>query len=369
MSAPLTFKVERSAFSEIRIGPGVAMEPPPSSRFRHAVFIVDNVVAARQRRRVETITSRWARQSTVLYLDAGEKIKTPQAALHLFRKLEMVNLVRGDALIAVGGGTITDLVAFVAQLFMRGLPLVLMPTTLLAQVDAAIGGKNGLNLGEKKNRIGSFYYPCYVLCDTNFLGTLPKRQMLSGLAEIIKVQSIIDCMHIGRLATWDARRPGLHVEGLPDLVARSVKAKIRLLARDPCENSQERLLNFGHSLAHAIEEMSGFRLTHGEAVLLSMLCEAKIGCLAGKCSDGTFRGFREVVVRTMSPTSRRFVADAERLKHAFLETRRLRGGHDHLVVLGDSGLAGFISDVDESLVVTAWNEVMENKGRDLPYEK
>ena len=358
MSESITMRVDRSALSEILIGEGIASKPPMPEPFRRALVVVDEAVAGLHAARVDAIASSCAVESRVLLLEAGEETKTVQRAQWLLEACDAFGLMRNDALIAVGGGTITDVTAFTAQMYLRGIPLVLMPTSLLAQVDAAIGGKNCLNLDSHKNRLGSFYHPRWVVCDTAFLTTLPLRHVLSGLAEVVKVHAVTGHRAMADQATWDKTRPDCGVGTWPDLVARSARAKVDLLAPDPFEESQQRLLNFGHTFAHALEEMSAFELAHGEAVMLSMLCEIWIGRLAGICSEGTFEAFRGVVDRIMPQTCREFRADGEQIREALLATRQLRGGHDHLVVLQDTGRGGFLDDVPESLAVSAWEEMM-----------
>jgi 3-dehydroquinate synthase len=269
------------------------------------------------------------------------------------------NVTAKDYVIAIGGGTVTDLSAFVAQVLLRGVPLVLIPTTLLAQVDAAIGGKNGLNINGKKSRIGSFYFPELVICDFSFLSTLPERQIRSGIAEMIKVFAVSDVRSFMELAAPEGNLAFDDFARWGDLVMRSIQDKVKLLAEDPFENSPRRLLNFGHTFAHFLEEESNFALTHGEGVMLSMLCEAKMGQLAHFSTADVFEALFRVIAANMTDACREFSLRSERVAEAMTTIRQLRDGHDHLVVLPKLGAGTVVPDVPDTVAITAWDAVSQ----------
>ena len=186
---------------------------------------------------------------------------------------------------AIGGGTICDVVGVAAMLMRRSVPLVLVPTTLLAQVDAAVGGKNGINTRTTKNLIGHFYHPVVVACDQSFLPTLPSRQVVSGIAECIKVFAVADAYalatHVPRLSADAAAGVVGPLEPWRAAVCDAVRWKLRLLEEDPYERSSRRLLNYGHAFAHMFEERSNYRILHGEAVLFGMMIENEISVELG----------------------------------------------------------------------------------------
>jgi 3-dehydroquinate synthase len=327
---------------------------PPECRYTRAIVVLDEVVAALHTERLQRVFSALAREFQVIELQAGEASKTLDNAVRLINELIALNLTKTDCLLAVGGGTITDLTGFMAQLVYRGVPLILLPTTLLAQVDAAVGGKNGVNLNGKKNQIGGFYFPELVICDTSFLDTLPTRQIQSGMAEVIKVLGVRDTRAFFDLEAHQGLSLFVDQDRRNSLIARSIKAKVDLLATDPFEECPQRLLNFGHTFAHFIEEQSNFGLTHGEAVMLSMLCEVKMAHLAGFCTSDVFETLWNVIFANMSEECWDFDLPSNKFIEAILATRRLRGGHDHLVVLAGDGPASIVPDVSSALAVAAW---------------
>lgn len=206
----------------------------------------------------------------LLVIEAGEIHKTRQTKGWIEDQLFAMGCNRDTCLIAVGGGVVTDIVGFVAATYCRGLPLVLIPSSLLAMVDAAVGGKNGVNLPQGKNMVGTFYPPEAIYIDVSVLKHLPDKEIRNGLAEVIKAGLIADSELFKRLQHWNLG------EDLSELIAMSVKVKMDVVDRDPKEKGLRRILNFGHTIGHALESMQGYRLAHGEAVALGMLAEAHL---------------------------------------------------------------------------------------------
>ena len=195
---------------------------------------------------------------------AGEGSKCLAVYESLCRRMLADGFTRADGIVALGGGVAGDLAGFLAGTILRGVPLVQMPTTLLAQVDSSVGGKTGLDLPEGKNLIGCFYQPSLVLADTDCLGTLPRRQLSSGMAEVIKCGVIGDEEILRHLEA--AAKPDL-----PWLVERCCRYKAAVVARDERDGGPRRLLNFGHTFGHAMEALGGGRYTHGECVAAGMM--------------------------------------------------------------------------------------------------
>jgi 3-dehydroquinate synthetase len=188
---------------------------------------------------------------------------------------------RETVLVAVGGGVATDLAGFAAATCLRGLPLVLVPTTLVGQVDAAIGGKTALDLPDGKNLVGAFHWPVVTITDPRFLSTLPRREVRNGLAEMVKSALVGDP---GLLEDLDAEAPGLRAGTPPGpgAVERAARVKWAVVERDPFERGERRTLNLGHTAGHAIEAASGFRVRHGEAVAAGLGVAARVAVrLAG----------------------------------------------------------------------------------------
>lgn len=199
----------------------------------------------------------------------GEASKSLATYERLTRYLLEKNFTRGDLLVAIGGGVATDLVGFVAATFLRGIPFIAVPTTLLAMVDASVGGKTGLNFGHFKNQIGSFYFPQHVHIESKFIQTLEPRQLHSGLAEVIKYAFLSDANLYQMLQAKDQL-------AFETVIERSVKIKLDYVQEDPKDLGKRQCLNLGHTVGHAIEALSDYTLLHGEAVALGLvhMCRA-----------------------------------------------------------------------------------------------
>jgi 3-dehydroquinate synthase len=206
----------------------------------------------------------------LLTTPVGERAKTWAVVQRLARELLARGAHRRTPVIALGGGVVGDFSGFLASIFMRGQPFLQVPTTLLAMVDAAIGGKTAINLPEGKNLLGAFHQPLLVAIDPEFLRTLPRREWLNGLAEVLKAGFIWDPELLGRLEKARARLFKDQTE-LSDIIHAAAAIKARIVAADEREADQRRLLNFGHTIGHALEAASRYRLPHGQAVAFGML--------------------------------------------------------------------------------------------------
>ncbi len=213
-----------------------------------------------------------AQRTSWLTVAAGEAAKELATAERLWRRLLAAGGKRDSRIVALGGGSVGDLAGFVAGCFLRGIEYVQLPTTLLAQVDAAVGGKTAVNLPAAKNSVGLFHHPALVVADTRCLATLPARELRSGLAEVIKMAALLDLRLLRRLETDWEKLFGGDPEAWAPVVAAAVRAKATVVVADPAEAGERRLLNFGHTLGHALEAALGYRrLRHGEAVAYGML--------------------------------------------------------------------------------------------------
>jgi 5-deoxy-5-amino-3-dehydroquinate synthase len=207
-------------------------------------------------------------EHVVLTLGEGEATKNLETVEELCRRFAQYGLTRGDVVVAVGGGVVTDTAGFAAAVYHRGVPVVHVATTLLGQVDAAIGGKTGVNLPEGKNLVGAFWQPAAVLCDTEVLETLPPREYRSGLGEMAKYRFL--------------GAPDLLDLPLDERVAACVRIKAEVVASDEREGSRRAILNYGHTLAHALEIATAFELTHGESVAIGLVFAAELACRLGR---------------------------------------------------------------------------------------
>ncbi|BDC19725.1 3-dehydroquinate synthase [Acidianus sp. HS-5] len=220
-------------------------------------------------------------------IEDGEKAKDVSNVLDLVKTLYDHDFNRGDYVIAIGGGTVLDLVGFVSSIYMRGLNLINIPTTLLGMVDAAIGGKNGVNFGNAKNILGTFYQPSLIIVDLNFIKTLPEEEVRKGLAEVIKYALVLDKELYDYLAMNDKRVLEKDEDALEEIIYRSIKDKLEVVKEDEKETKGIRVvLNFGHTIGHAIEAGSNFTIPHGYAISVGMVCEAKIAEEMGYSEEG-----------------------------------------------------------------------------------
>jgi len=256
------------------LGPGLGRDLAPiltPCRFPPRLFLIsDTRVAGLYAATVEKSLAAQGFRPTTLTVAPGERSKTWAVVARLARELLAREAPRGTPLLALGGGVVGDLTGFLASIYMRGTPLVQIPTTLLAMVDAAIGGKTAINLPEGKNLLGTFHQPRLVVMDPEFLATLPLKERLNGLAEVLKAGFLGDRELLERLALV---RLGIFQDqpALTELIYRAAAFKAAVVAADVREADRRRLLNFGHTLGHGLEAASGFRLPHGRAVALGML--------------------------------------------------------------------------------------------------
>ncbi len=240
------------------------------------VFIIsDRRVARLYGNEVEGVLKEAGGRPALLVVPPGERAKSWPVVQRLAKELLAHGADRQTPLLALGGGVVGDLTGFLASIFLRGVPFVQVPTTLLAMVDAAIGGKTAINLPEGKNLLGTFHQPRLVLTDPEFLGTLPPKERLNGLAEILKHGFIRDP---DLLSGLEKARPRLFQdrEILSDVIYRAAAIKAEVVSADEREADQRRILNFGHTLGHALEAASRFRLSHGQAVAWGMLAALEL---------------------------------------------------------------------------------------------
>ena len=221
----------------------------------------------------------------VIGLPSGEKAKTRETVAYLVDALSELDCGRDTVLIGLGGGAATDLVGFVASIYMRGIPLVLVPTTLLAIVDAAIGGKSAIDTPYGKNIMGTFYPPKAIVSDLRMLDSLPEKEWLNGLAEIWKMGLIRD----GSIFEGGEREVGT--------ILKAIEGKIGIVEQDPTEQSIRRILNFGHTIGHGLEKGAEYQIAHGEAVALGSLVEAHLSAQLGYLAGSEFERIKAIYRR------------------------------------------------------------------------
>jgi 3-dehydroquinate synthase len=286
----------------------------------------------------------------------GEAAKEIAVAASVWSRLAAAGIGRTDAVVGVGGGAVTDLAGFVAATWLRGVRVVLVPTTLLGMTDAAVGGKTAINTPDGKNLVGAFYPPAGVLADTGTLSTLPPADYVSGLAEVIKAGFISDPVILDLIESDPAAaaRPGGPHER--ELIERAVAMKAAVVSQDLREAGLREMLNYGHTLGHAIERAEDYRMRHGEAVSIGMCFAAAVSRLAGRLDPATAQRHRTLLTAVGLPV--RYRADAwPQLRAAMAVDKKSRASVLRLVVLDGLAKPGIMADPPEELLELAFAEV------------
>jgi 3-dehydroquinate synthase len=268
---------------------------------------------------------------------AGEWNKTRQEWARLSDEMLAEGFGRDSAVVAVGGGVTGDLAGFVAATYMRGIPYVQVPTSLLAMLDSCVGGKTGLDTLEAKNPIGAFHQPSLVLVDPDLLGTLPIFQLASGLAEAVKAAAIADDAFFEWLESHVTMLLEREPDLLTELVRRSVAIKAEVVEEDPEESGRREILNFGHTIGHSLEALGGYGVLHGEAVACGMRIESRIGEILGVTDEGTSERLAALLAACEldRPVEEEFTA--ERILEAAQADKKARGSVLRCVLLGRIG--------------------------------
>ncbi|MGU3433259.1 3-dehydroquinate synthase [Actinomycetes bacterium M1A6_2h] len=274
--------------------------------------------------------------------------------------LGRIGLTRSDAVVGLGGGAATDLAGFVAATWMRGVRVVHVPTTLLAMVDAAVGGKTGINTDAGKNLVGAFHEPTAVLVDLATLETVPRNEIVSGMAEIIKTGFIADPVILDLIEADPEAALDPAGSVLPELIRRSIEVKANVVAADLHEADLREILNYGHTLAHAIERREKYKWRHGAAVSVGLVFAAELGRLAGRLSDAVADRHRAILTSVGLPVS--YDADAfGHLLKGMQTDKKNRNGLLRFVVLDDLAKPGRLEGPDPSLLVAAYSAIAKDE--------
>jgi 3-dehydroquinate synthase len=292
----------------------------------------------------------------------AEAAKSVAVAERCWSILGNAGFTRSDAVVGLGGGATTDLAGFVAATWLRGVRMVMVPTTLLGMVDAAVGGKTGINTPEGKNLVGCFYEPVGVVCDLDALATLPTRDLIAGLAEVIKCGFIADPEILTMIESDPSGAVRHDTAVLRELVERAVSVKAEVVSADLRENTStgarvgRELLNYGHTLGHAIERREHFGWRHGDAISVGMIFAAELARLAGRLDDETAARHRVVLSGVGLPTT--YAADAfDDLLHTMALDKKARGSMLRFVILNGLASAEILAAPDKELLRAAYAAV------------
>ena len=292
----------------------------------------------------------------------GEEAKLAPVASFCWQVLGQTGFTRSDAVVTVGGGSTTDMGGFVAATWLRGVRVVHVPTTLLAMVDAAVGGKTGMNTSEGKNLVGAFHEPAGVLCDLATLESLPRNELISGLAEVLKCGFIADAVILDAVEADPAAATDPSSALLRDLVERAIQVKADVVADDLRETGGHaghpgrEALNYGHTLGHAIERAERYTFRHGAAVAIGMRFVAELARLAGRLDEATADRHRSVLELVGLPTTYGG-ADWATLHDAMRVDKKTRGDQLRFVVLDGLARPSILTAPDPALLTAAFAEI------------
>lgn len=286
----------------------------------------------------------------------NEEAKRIEVAAFCWGILGKSEFSRTDMVIGFGGGTITDLAGFVAATWLRGVGIVQVPTTLLAMVDAAVGGKTGVNTSEGKNLVGVFHSPVAVVCDLETLETLPKMEVLAGFAEVVKCGFISDTGILDLIESDFDLAVDPKTERFEDLVVRSIKVKATVVSEDFRESGLREILNYGHTLGHAIELAERYKWRHGAAISIGMIFVAELAHLNGRLSIEAVARHRSILEHLGLPTN--YPADKwPQLLANMKIDKKARGGNLRFVVLDDIGKPTIMHAPTEEILFAAYQEI------------
>jgi 3-dehydroquinate synthase len=339
---------------EVVIGPGAQAElslvlaGTPKAAVVHAAPLAALAGAA-----VETLQTAGVAAEAVVVPD-GEAAKTAEVAARTWEEFGRLGLTRSDAVVGIGGGAVTDLAGFLAATWTRGVRIVQVPTSLLGMVDAAVGGKTGINTAAGKNLVGAFHPPAAVLADTDALAGLPEAEFRSGLAEVVKCGFIADGEILGLLVADPSGR-----RDTEELVTRAVQVKADAVGEDLYDLGRREFLNYGHTLAHAIERVEDFGWRHGEAVAVGLVFAAELAGQAGLLPRSDVDRHRELVSAMGLPTT--YSGDWERLQAVMRVDKKARGASLRFVVLDGLGNPTILTDPDQAWLDAAWAAVSEQE--------
>lgn len=361
MSEPVAVSVNAEHEYDVLIGRGLLGELPAFLEGASKVAIIHPAVLTASAEAIHDDLERQGLSAVLIQVPDGEDAKTAEVAAYLWQALGTSGFTRSDVVIGLGGGSTTDLAGFAAATWLRGIRVVQIPTTLLAMVDAAVGGKTGINTAAGKNLVGSFHSPRGVLCDINALETLPRNDLIAGMAEVVKVGFTSDASIITDVLADPKRATDPSDDLLPDLVRRAVQVKADVVSADFKETGAggsigRETLNYGHTLGHAIERLENYQWRHGAAISIGMMFVAELACLGGRLSDSDVELHREVLTTVGLPTtypSGRW----DRLLPAMQIDKKARGSLLRFVVLNGMQHPVIWEGPDPALLVAAYEAV------------
>ena len=327
---------------------------------RRCAIISDSNVAPTFGRKVQRVLKSSGFDSVLITFPAGETAKSLNSVQTCYDQLAAHRLERKSFIIALGGGVVGDLAGFVAATYLRGIPFVQVPTTVLAQVDSSVGGKVGVNLKAGKNLVGAFYQPRFVLCDLDTLRTLPEREFRAGLAEVIKYGIIYDAKFFTRLERDLPKILQRDTKTLAAIIARCCEIKAQVVGQDETEGGLRAILNFGHTIGHAIENISGYgKFLHGEAISIGQVAAAELSASLAGLPVGDVERIRNLFQRAGLPTQLKLNAgQRKKLFAAMSLDKKVSGGEVKFVLAERIGKVVWGQRVPATLINSALDKIV-----------
>jgi 3-dehydroquinate synthase len=356
MSEPVTVEVLVDPPYPVIIGNGLLGELERTLEGRHKVAILYQPTLSETAEAIRKALSDKGIDAHRVEIPDAEAGKDLPVLGFIWEVLGRIGIGRKDAIVSLGGGAATDVAGFAAATWLRGIDIVHVPTTLLGMVDAAVGGKTGINTDAGKNLVGAFHQPAAVLVDIATLETLPHNELVAGMAEIVKAGFIADPVILDMIE--GDPRAALDPKGtvLPELIRRAVAVKAEVVAADERESQLREILNYGHTLAHAIERRERYQWRHGAAVSVGLVFAAELGRLAGRLDDATATRHRTILTSLGLPVS--YDEDAlPQLLEYMTGDKKTRAGVLRFVVLDGLGKPGRLEGPDPSLLAAAYSEI------------
>lgn len=319
---------------------------------RYIVIADANVATAHGERVVQAIRSSGTR-ADLLEFPPGEASKSRATWADLTDRMLGLGVARDAVVVALGGGVTGDLAGFVAATYMRGLPLVQVPTSLLAMIDSSIGGKTGIDVPAGKNLVGAFLQPRVVVADVDTLRTLPPAELRSGMAEAIKHAAIADAEYFRWIESSFADIYALEPPAVASLISTSVRLKAGVVGRDEKEGGPRKMLNFGHTIGHSVESLSRYRLAHGAAVAIGMVIEAEAGERIGVTERGSADRLRVALTAAELPISIPPEYTLQEILEGTLGDKKARAGKVEYALLRRIGEAGWGDTVPDDVMLEA----------------
>ena len=356
MTEPVTVDVRTDPPYPVIIGTGLLGDLARILEGRHKVAILHQPVLAQTAEAIRAHLAERGIDAHRIEIPDAEAGKELPVVGFIWEVLGRIGLGRKDAVVSLGGGAATDVAGFAAATWLRGVDIVHVPTTLLGMVDAAVGGKTGINTDAGKNLVGAFHQPAAVLIDLATLETLPRNEIIAGMAEVVKAGFIADPVILDMIEADPGAALDPTGEVLPELIRRAVAVKAEVVAADEKESQLREILNYGHTLAHAIERRERYQWRHGAAVAVGLVFAAELGRLAGRLDDQTAQRHRSILEALGLPVS--YDADAlPQLLEAMIGDKKTRAGVLRFVVLDGLAKPGRLEGPDPSLLAAAYAEV------------